>query len=114
MGSRTQMVGSRAGRFRLGGNVRLWIDSSRGPIGASGRLLDLSEGGCQLRLHRRVEVQLPGRVNLDLEGRSFWLPVVTRWVREDSHGWTVGCEFDRPTPEKREQLRALLAEIDGA
>jgi hypothetical protein len=74
-------------------------------------MLDLSEGGCQLRLRRRIDADLAGRVNLDVEGKALWLPVITRWAREDSHGWTVGCEFDRPTAEKLELLKSLLEEL---
>ena len=54
---------------------------------------------------------MAGRVNLDVEGKALWLPVITRWAREDSHGWTVGCEFDRPTAEKQELLKSLLKDL---
>jgi hypothetical protein len=97
-------------RIRLGGEVRLLIDTSDGVITASGQIIDLSEGGCALRVHRRVESQVVGRIHVTVAGKALWLPMVTRWARSDARGWTVGCQFDRPTPEKQGAIRALLLE----
>ena len=77
---------------------------------AAGHLLDLSEGGCAVLFKNRVEANLAARMQLEVEGKELWLPVVTRWARRDSQGWTVGCQFDRPTEEKQQAIRALVAE----
>ena len=84
------------------------IDHPGGLISATGRLVDLSEGGCQLRLFHHVDPYLAARVRLDVAGQAFWMPVVTRWIRHDADGWTVGCAFDRPTAEKQIALREVL------
>ena len=95
-------------RFRLGGLARLVFDHPAGLVTATGRLVDLSEGGCQLRFHAHVAANLAARVRIDVAGETFWLPVLTRWVRRDAGEWTVGCAFDRPTPEKQLAMRAVL------
>ena len=97
-------------RVRPAGNVRLWIDAPDGLIHARGRIFDLSEGGCELRLHRGVDAQLAGRISVRIGGREVWLPVITRCAHEDTHGWTVGCTFERPTREQAHAIRALLLE----
>jgi hypothetical protein len=81
------------------------VDHPSGLISVSGRVVSLSEQGCELRLHRHIEAYLVARVNIE----GVWLPVLTRWVRDDGHGWTVGCQFDRPTPDKQRAIRSLLA-----
>jgi hypothetical protein len=97
-------------RIQVGGGARLLIDTPDGLITTFGQIIDLSEGGCALRIHRPLDVQLAGRVNVEVAGNAIWLPVLTRWVRGDSRGWTVGCEFDRPTSEKQQAIRVLLLE----
>jgi hypothetical protein len=101
-------------RVRLGGRALLIVDPRLGMVGAKGELIDLSEGGCQLRLHRRVQAHLAGRVRIELAGKTSWFPVVTRWVRGDSAGWTIGCAFDRLTTDKQEILRNALFELSLA
>ncbi|MGO9876606.1 MAG: PilZ domain-containing protein [Acidimicrobiia bacterium] len=101
-------------RVRLGGTALLIVDPRWGLISAIGSLIDLSEGGCQLRFQRRVDTPLAGRVRLELAGRTSWFPVITRWARHDTDGWTVGCMFDRLTPEKQDTLRAALCELSRA
>jgi hypothetical protein len=97
-------------RTRLAGNIRLLVDTPSGLVTLSGQIIDLSEGGCALRLHRRVDSELVGRVHVEVARTALWLPVVIRWAREQSPGWIVGCEFDRPTEEKQRAIRALLLE----
>lgn len=97
-------------RIRLGGNIRLLIDTPAGLVTTTGQIIDLSAGGCAIRVHRKVESNLVGRVHVEVAGKAMWLPVTTRWVRSESHGWTVGCEFDRPTSEKQLAIRTLLSE----
>jgi len=88
----------------------LWIDAPDGLVHARGRIFDVSERGCQLRLHRGVDAQLAGRISVKIAGKESWLPVITRWAHEDTHGWTVRCTFDRPTHEQAHAIRALLSE----
>jgi hypothetical protein len=98
-------------RVRLGGAAFLVVDPRRGHLGAKGQLIDLSEGGCQLRLRRRVDAHLAGRVRLALGGKTLWLPVTTMSVRADRDGWTVRCAFNRLRAEQRDTLRELLFEL---
>ncbi|HTD49922.1 MAG TPA: PilZ domain-containing protein [Acidimicrobiia bacterium] len=95
-------------RFRLGGIVRLIVDHPGGLVTAIGHLVDLSEGGCQLRFHTRVDANLAARVRIEVAGNALWIPVLTRWVRRDVNEWTVGCAFDRPTLEKQVAIRDML------
>ena len=97
-------------RVRLGGSVRLLVDTPTGLRTATGQVIDLSEGGCAIRVQRIVEAELAGRVLVEVARKAIWLPIVTRWVRRDLHGWVVGCQFDRPTPEKARAIRSLLWE----
>jgi c-di-GMP-binding flagellar brake protein YcgR len=98
-------------RVRLGGRALLIVDPRLGMVGAKGQLIDLSEGGCQLRVQTHLDAHLAGRVRLDLAGKALWLPIITRWVRRDSEGWTVGCAFDRVPAQKQDTLQAALFEL---
>ena len=93
---------------QLGNSVRVLVDTPDGLLTTSGQLVDLSEGGFSVHLRRPMKVHNAGRVSLTVNGKPLWLPMVTRWVRQDAGGWTVGCEFDRPTPEKQQAIRELL------
>ena len=97
-------------RVRLCGEVRLILDTPDGLLTTGGQIIDLSEGGCALRVHRHIEGQLFGRVHVEVAGKALGIPVITRWTRSDSRGWTVGCQFDQPTPEKQRAIRVLLYE----
>lgn len=97
-------------RVRVGGSVRMMVDSSAGLRMAAGHLVDLCEGGCAIFLKARVEPHVAARIQVEVAGAELWLPVVTCWARCDSRGWTIGCSFDRPTPEKQRAIRALVWE----
>jgi hypothetical protein len=96
-------------RRPIHGSVRVLVDTPEGLVGAAGQVVELSEGGCTIRVRRRFDPEFRGRVNIDVAGKALWLPVIIRSAREDHDGWTVVCDFDRPTPEKLEALRSLLA-----
>jgi len=98
-------------RVRLGGRALLIVDPRFGMVGAKGELIDLSEGGCQLGVQTRMDAHLAGRVRLELAGKALWFPIITRWVRRDSQGWTVGCAFDRVPAHKQDILRDALFEL---
>jgi hypothetical protein len=97
-------------RVRVNGFVRMMVDTAAGVRMASGRLIDLSEGGCSIFVKHRVEENAPARIQVEISGTDIWLPVVTRWARCNPRGWTIGCEFDRPTAEKERAIRALVWE----
>jgi hypothetical protein len=97
-------------QMRLGGSVRLLVDTAGGLRTASGQIIDLSADGCAIRVHRSVDADLAGRIRLQVAGEASWLPVITRTVQADSRGWTVDCAFDRLTPDKQRVIGALLSE----
>jgi hypothetical protein len=97
-------------RIRVCGGVRLMVDGPDGLRTAAGHLVDLSEGGCAIFTKSRIEPNVAGRVQVEIEGKQIWLPVVIRWVRCDTRGWNAGCVFDRPTDEKQRAIRALVWE----
>jgi hypothetical protein len=97
-------------RVRLAGSIRLLVDTPGGLITLAGQIIDLSEGGCALRVYRRVDSEQVGRVHVEVAGTALWIPVVTRWARRQPEGWLVGCQFDRPTIEKQRAIRTLVLE----
>lgn len=98
-------------RVPVGGTLRLMVKSGAGFLIASGEIMDLSPGGCAIRVeHRSMEAGLHGRVDMAIAGESLSLPIVTRWVRADSDAWIVGCRFDELTFDDRRAIHALIAE----
>ena len=97
-------------RMRLAESVRLILDTSGGLRTAWGEIIDLSEGGCAIRVHRNIACDLAGRVRIEVDGHATWLPVITRSVRADSRGWTLHCAFDGLTPDKQGVIAALLSD----
>jgi len=89
----------------VSGAARLKLGDAAGVRSVSGTLVDLSEGGCCLRVYGRVDPNGDARVLLDVDGTPTWLPVTLRWAQPCSSGWMVGCEFDHPTPSTRERIR---------
>jgi c-di-GMP-binding flagellar brake protein YcgR len=88
--------------------VRLWLDGRVGSAAIKGHMLDVSAGGCALHLATRPSAGDLGRVQVNVDGRSVWLPIEIRWVRADLKGWTAGAAFDRPTPEKQTIILELI------
>jgi hypothetical protein len=95
-------------RVPFTGRVRLMLETPSGLAALSGYIIDISVSGCALRLYAPVQAHVAGRVQLSIRGADVWFPIVTRWARSDSRGWTIGAEFDRPTPEKQELLRRFI------
>jgi len=87
------------------GPARLKVGDAAGVRSVSGTLVDLSEGGCCLRVHGRVDPNGEARVLLEVDGTPTWLPVTLRWAQRGASGWMVGCEFDHPTAATRERIR---------
>jgi hypothetical protein len=98
---------------QLGTSVRLLVDTPDGLLTTYGQLVELSEAGFFVHMRRAMDTHHAGRVSFTVRGEPLWLPMVTRWVREDAAGWTVGCEFDRPTPEKQQAIRDLLQGVSS-
>jgi hypothetical protein len=98
-------------RVPLSGIVMLLSDPGREPFTASGHLIDVSRGGCQVHLRRRVDPQTTAQVRLALAGDMTWFPVITTWVRQDSDGWIVGCIFEPLATPMQDALRKVIAEL---
>ena len=89
-------------------SVRVVVDLPSGLAALHGRMMDLSEGGCALLLDRCVVPDCVGRLRITIGTSLIWMPIVTRWVKSSDLGWTVGCQFDRPTPEKLLLVQRLI------
>lgn len=77
----------------------------------SGRILDLSVGGCRIRTDERFPVGIYTRVETEfrLEGLPFRLGGVTQAIHDRN---TVGIRFLDMSSRKREQVEQLIAEIE--
>jgi PilZ domain-containing protein len=95
-------------RVRVGGSVRLLLDTPTGITTRVGQIIDLSEGGCAVRVYKRVSAGDSGQIQMEVGGGTLSLPVVVRWARDDNHSWRVGCAFDRAADPKRAFVRDLL------
>ena len=75
-----------------------------------GRILNVSLGGCHIRVQRRFPVGIFRRVEVQfsLDGLPFRLPGVTQAVYDP---FNIGIRFLDLTDRRREQLTQLVAEI---
>ncbi len=75
-------------------------------------ILELSLGGCRLRLAREIRVALPALVEVTFKVRSiaFRLSGVTQWSDGKQ---TVGIRFGEMSSRRREELADLLSEIEA-
>jgi hypothetical protein len=78
----------------------------------SGRILNLSLGGCRIRTKERFPVGIFTRVETEfhLEGLPFRLAGVIQTIQDR---FSVGIRFLDMSERKREQLVELIAEIDA-
>jgi len=76
-----------------------------------GRILDLSLGGCHIRVERRFPVGIFRRVEVEfrIEGLPFRLGGVTQAIHDP---FNVGVRFLDMSDRKREQLLQLIEEIE--
>lgn len=103
--------GRRQERVRVEGTLRLLVKSPPRLLVGSGEMVDLSEGGCAMRVRNPgIEAGLTGRLEVAIAGESLSLPIVTCWVRAESDAWIVGCLFDDLTVEIQQAVHALIAE----
>jgi hypothetical protein len=77
----------------------------------SGRILDLSMSGCRIRTDQRFPVGIYRRVETEfnLDGLPFRLGGVVQSIHDK---FTVGIRFLDVSPRKRDQLAALMDEIE--
>ena len=74
----------------------------------SGYMLDLSEGGCALRVYSSVRTNARARLRIEIGNTAISVAFVTRWAKAESRGWTLGAEFDQPSLEQRAEIRRLI------
>ncbi len=74
----------------------------------SGYMLDISLGGCALRVYSRVSADVRGRLRIEIGNTAMSLSVITRWAKAESRGWMLGTEFDRPSREQQVAIRQLV------
>ena len=102
---------SRAERVPVMGTLRLMVKSGVGYQLASGEIVDLSVGGCAVRVgHRELDADLKGRMEVAIGGQSLSLPVVTRWVRTEADGLMVGCRFLDLNVKEQRAIHQLIFE----
>ena len=95
-------------RVPFAAGVTLMLESRGRWHRYSGYMLDLSEGGCALRVYSAVNANVRGRLRIEVGNSAISVCVVTRWAKAESRGWTLGAEFDRPTPAQQSEIRHLI------
>jgi c-di-GMP-binding flagellar brake protein YcgR len=82
-------------------------------IPMSGRILNLSLGGCQIRMEQRFNVGIFVRVEAEfyLQGQSFRVGGVSQTILD---AFTIGIRFLDLSARRQEQLAELIAEIEEA
>jgi hypothetical protein len=99
----------REGRVPVAGTLRLMVKSGAGFLLASGEIVDVSPGGCAVRIrHQELDADLKGRIDVAIGGQSISLPVVTRWVRPQGEASIVGCRFFELTVKERRAIQDLI------
>src|SRR5437868_4581617 len=68
-------------RVSVAGKVRLLADTEHGLITLAGTVVDLSVGGCAIRVHNPLDVGREARLELELDGDSIWVPGRVMWKR---------------------------------
>ena len=67
----------REGRVPVAGTLRLLVKSGAGFLLAAGEIVDVSTGGCAVRVrHPEIVTDLKGRIEVSIGGQSISLPVV--------------------------------------
>jgi hypothetical protein len=101
----------REGRVPVAGTLRLLVKSGAGFLLAAGEILDVSAGGCAVRVgHAEIVTDLKGRIEISIGGQSISLPVVTRWIRADGDGCVVGCRFFELNVTELRAIQQLMIE----
>jgi hypothetical protein len=101
----------REGRVPIAGTLRLLVKSGGGFLLAAGEILDLSAGGCAVRVgHPEIATDLKGRIEVSIGGQSISLPVVTRWIRAEGDGCIVGCRFFELNVTELRAIQELMIE----
>ncbi len=90
--------------------VRVVSDSPNGIRTVNGELLGMTETDCAVRVYAKVEPNLAGRLDIEANEQTVRLVVRARWTQPQSHGWTLGVDFDHPNAEKRDTIGRLLGQ----
>jgi hypothetical protein len=61
-------------------------------------------------VHARLESGREARLEVDVDGRTVWLPGRIAWTRTSDRSWLVGVAFDHLVPEKQALVTRLVAE----
>jgi PilZ domain len=89
------------------------MDEPGGRVTVSAEVLDMSVGGCELRVFTPVNPAQAARLGIEVRQTTVWVPVRTRSVRRSSRGWTLSCAFERPTAEQQRSVYVLMAECNA-
>jgi c-di-GMP-binding flagellar brake protein YcgR len=102
--------GDRRSHSRHSVDTRAKLLLVKGGISMSGRILNLSQGGCRLRTDERFNVGIYVRVEAEfyLHGMPFRLAGVSQAILDKN---TIGVRFLDMSERRREQLTELMAEI---
>jgi c-di-GMP-binding flagellar brake protein YcgR len=108
--TRTMQQRRRHPRVSVTGQVRLVADTGNGIVTLSGNVVDLSVGGCAIRVYASLEANKEARLELQVGGERVWVPGRIMWTRARERSWIVGVQFDGLVPEKQSLLVRLVAE----
>jgi c-di-GMP-binding flagellar brake protein YcgR len=97
-------------RVSVNGKLRMVADTPDGLVTLTGTLVDLSVGGCAVRVFTSLDTQREARLELELNRERIWVPGQIVWTRMSERSWVVGVEFDRLVPAKQRLLIRLVAE----
>ena len=98
-------------RLPVAGTLRLLLKSGAEFLLASGDIVDVSPGGCAVRIgNQKMDADLKGRIEISIAGQSTSLPIVTRWLRAEGDGWIVGCRFFELNVKERRAIQDLIIE----
>ena len=88
---------------------RLFVHEPSGRATFATEVLDVSVLGCELRVYTPLDTGRAARLGIEVHSTTLWVPVLIRRVRRTTHGWTVTCVFDRPSPSDQRSIYALMA-----
>jgi hypothetical protein len=92
---------------------RLIVKEPGGSATIAAEVIDVSIRGCELRVFAPIDTDRLARLGLEVRDTTLWVPVRTRSVRRDTHGWRVGCAFERPNADQQRSIYSLMSECNG-
>ena len=88
---------------------RLFVYEPSGRATFATEVLEVSVVGCELRVYTPLDTGRAARLGIEVHNTTLWVPMLIRSVRRTTHGWTVSCVFDRPSPSDQRSIYALMA-----